>query len=60
MTRPVIKLPCTAAELETALHAVCDHGGLWEYAVTVNPDTKEVFISIPDNEKNEEEPQCQK
>ena len=30
MTRPIIKLPCTAQELESALHKVCDHDGLWE------------------------------
>lgn len=26
MTKPLIALPCTARELENALHAVCDHG----------------------------------
>lgn len=30
MTKPLITLPCTARELENALHAVCDHGGLWD------------------------------
>ena len=29
MTKPLIALPCTAQELENALHAVCDHDGLW-------------------------------
>ena len=29
MTKPLATLPCTAQELETALHAVCDHDGLW-------------------------------
>ena len=29
MTTTLIALPCTARELENALHAVCDHGGLW-------------------------------
>ena len=29
MTKPLVTLPCTAQELENALHAVCDHGGLW-------------------------------
>ena len=28
MTKPLIAPPCTAQELENALHAVCDHGGL--------------------------------
>lgn len=30
MTKPLVTLPCTAQELETALHAVCDHDGLWD------------------------------
>lgn len=30
MTKPLITLPCTAQELENALHAVCDHDGLWD------------------------------
>lgn len=29
MTKPLIALPCTARELENALHAVCDQG-LWD------------------------------
>lgn len=29
----VVRLPCTARELETALHAACDHGGLWDAKV---------------------------
>ena len=29
MTKSLITLPCTARELENALHAVCDHDGLW-------------------------------
>lgn len=33
MTKPLIDLPCTAQELERALHAVCDHDGLWEKKV---------------------------
>ena len=34
MTKPLIALPCTAQELENALHAVCDHG-LWDAKVRV-------------------------
>ena len=30
MTKPLIALPCTARELEAALHKVCDHGGMWD------------------------------
>lgn len=32
MTKPLITLPCTAQELENALHAVCDQG-LWDAKV---------------------------
>ena len=32
MTKPLIALPCTAQELENALHAVCDQG-LWDAKV---------------------------
>lgn len=58
--RKIIALPRTAHEMESALHAICDHDGLWEYTVTINPDTKEVFITVPEQDNNEEEPQCQK
>ena len=34
MTKPLIALPCTARELENALHAVCDHG-LWDARIKV-------------------------
>ena len=30
MTKPLIAIPCTAQELENALHAACDHDGLWD------------------------------
>lgn len=30
MTKPLITLPCTAQELEDALHAYCDHHGTWD------------------------------
>lgn len=35
MTKPLIALPCTAQELKNALHAVCDHDGLWGEKVRV-------------------------
>lgn len=44
MIRPIIKLPCTAQELETALHKVCDHEGLWDK--TVKFDYFEKTISL--------------
>ena len=37
MTKPLITLPCTAQELENALHAVCDHDGLWGAKISVIP-----------------------
>lgn len=35
MTKPLVVLPCAAQELENALHAVCDHGGLWDANIRV-------------------------
>lgn len=35
MTKPLITLPCTAQELENALHASCDHDGLWDGRIKV-------------------------
>ena len=41
MTKPLITLPCTARELEAALHAACDHDGLWDakivYRISQDP-----------------------
>lgn len=37
MTKPLITLPCTAQELENALHAACDHDGLWGAKVRIVP-----------------------
>ena len=31
----LMNLPCTARELESALHAICDHGGLWHEMIGV-------------------------
>ena len=42
MTKPLVTLPCTAQELETALHAVCDHDGLWDAKVC----TEDVLVPI--------------
>ena len=35
MNKLLIALPCTACELENALHSVCDHGGLWDANVRI-------------------------
>ena len=37
MTKPLISLPCAAQELENALHAACDHDGLWYERVRIVP-----------------------
>ena len=35
MPKPLIALPCTARELEVALHRVCDHDGTWDGKIRV-------------------------
>ena len=54
MTKPLIALPCTARELENALHAVCDHHGLWDGVVCESysdPDcTKPCALYVVSNE----------
>lgn len=35
MTKSLTTLPCTAQELENALHAICDHDGLWNARIKV-------------------------
>jgi len=37
MPTTLITLPCTAQELENALHAHCDHDGLWGAKIVVIP-----------------------
>ena len=66
MTKPLITLPCTARQLEDALHAYCDHHGEWEGTVKVymefqNPDAEKycegkmylVLCDKADNAKGE-------
>lgn len=41
MPTTIITLPCSAQELETALHRICDHDGLWHRQIAVclhNPE----------------------
>ena len=33
----LVNLPCTARQLESALHAICDHDGLWGARVRIVP-----------------------
>ena len=33
MPKFICNLPCTARQLELALHSICDHGGLWNNRV---------------------------
>lgn len=46
MTISIIKLPCTAQELESALHAVCDHEGLWECEVRYDFYEKTICLEV--------------
>lgn len=46
MTLPIIKLPCTAHELESALHAICDHEGLWECEVKYDFYEKAISLEV--------------
>lgn len=56
MTKPLIALPCTAQELENALHAVCDHG-LWDAKVdlgtTQRPYPPKWILTIETETKGE-------
>ena len=45
MTKPLITLPCTAQELENALHAVCDQG-LWDAKVYADIIDERLVIEI--------------
>lgn len=38
MATTIISFPCTAQELENALHAHCDHHGSWNATVNVSFD----------------------
>ena len=61
MTKPLITLPCTAQELENALHAVCDHHGAWDAKIFVGVKhyenvpmlTLDIFNYTSDNTKGE-------
>ena len=44
MPRTLVTLPCTARELEAALHAYCDHHGAWD--ATVNYDIAVPFVKL--------------
>ena len=40
MPRTLVTLPCTARELEAALHAYCDHHGAWNMEADVVKGTR--------------------
>lgn len=42
----LVPLPCTASELESALHVACDHHGLWGAHVTADNELVPV-TSVP-------------
>ena len=46
MTLPIIKLPCTAHELEVALHAICDNEGAWECNVKYDYYEKAISLEV--------------
>ena len=46
MILPIIKLPCTAQELECALHKVCDHDGLWECVIRYDFFEKTITLEV--------------
>ena len=49
MPKTVITLPCTAQDLESALHAVCDHHGLWNGRIDTmcdGSDSGDACVSI--------------
>lgn len=49
MSAILITLPCTARELESALHAVCDHHGLWNGRIDTmcdGSDSGDACVSI--------------
>ena len=52
MTKILVALPCTAQELENALHAVCDRGGLWDAWIDSNV-IKETQLVIKTEAKGE-------
>lgn len=57
MPKPLIALPCTARELEDALHRVCDHEGTWDAKITTRPPTltepRTLIITTTDETKGE-------
>ena len=46
MTKPLITLPCTAQELENALHAICDHDGLWDAKVYASIRDERLVLEV--------------
>jgi len=46
MTKPLIALPCTARELEDALHRVCDHAGLWDKRICFGAEGRKFALCL--------------
>ena len=46
MTRPIIKLPCTAQELESVLHSFCEHYGSWNCEVKYDFYEKTICLEV--------------
>ena len=52
MTKPLITLPCTARQLEDALHAACDHEGLCDAKIMfrISQDPTVPWVLVIENE----------
>ena len=49
MYTTIIQLPCTAKQLEAALHSICDHHGTWDQQIVVsraNPYSYDFTIQL--------------
>ena len=54
--KSIIALPCTARELEAALHAACDHDGRWDAEINfayARRDGKLLELQIESETKGE-------
>lgn len=60
-TRLIAMLPCAARELESALHSICDHEGLWDGRLEVaetsaafswDPGRGKALVLVADERRN--------
>ena len=55
MPKPLIAMPCTARELEDALHRVCDHDGTWEAKICFGAEGRKFALCLKLETKTEGE-----